>query len=116
MKTIREIKNERLAGVLAEGRDTVLAAVPDGMTGLALADLIRASGRKRLLFVARDGQRSAEVERAVRFFAPDIEVLDFPAWDCLPYDRVSPHPSIVAKRMATLARLAEPIRTGRRSC
>ncbi|HXW26941.1 MAG TPA: transcription-repair coupling factor, partial [Xanthobacteraceae bacterium] len=40
------------------------------------------------------------------FFAPDIEVLEFPAWDCLPYDRVSPHPAVVAQRMITLARLA----------
>ena len=34
-----------------------------------------------------------------RFFAPDIEVLEFPAWDCLPYDRVSPHAGVVAQRM-----------------
>ena len=31
------------------------------------------------------------LSRALGFFAPDIEVLEFPAWDCLPYDRVSPH-------------------------
>ena len=108
MKTIREIKEQALAGVLVAGRETTLAAVPDGMTGMALADLLKAAGRQRLLFVARDGQRSAEVERALRFFAPEIEVLDFPAWDCLPYDRVSPHPTVVAKRMGTLARLTEP--------
>jgi transcription-repair coupling factor (superfamily II helicase) len=34
-------------------------------------------------------------------------VLDFPAWDCLPYDRVSPNPEISARRMATLAVLAD---------
>src|SRR5438445_117233 len=33
-------------------------------------------------------------------------VLEFPAWDCLPYDRVSPHPSAVAQRMLALSRLA----------
>jgi transcription-repair coupling factor (superfamily II helicase) len=32
--------------------------------------------------------------------------LEFPAWDCLPYDRVSPHAAIVAQRMMTLARLS----------
>jgi transcription-repair coupling factor (superfamily II helicase) len=85
-----------------------LAAVPDGIVGKVLADLSTASGAKRLLFVARDGQRLAEIERAVRFFAPGIEILDFPAWDCLPYDRVSPHPTIAARRMATLSRLVQP--------
>src|SRR5690606_9377243 len=44
--------------------------------------------------------------RALRFFAPAIEQFDFPAWDCVPYDRVSPHAGIVAQRMATLSGLA----------
>src|SRR6185437_11163416 len=34
------------------------------------------------------------------------EILEFPAWDCLPYDRVSPHAALVAQRMTALARLA----------
>ena len=48
----------------------------------------------------------AALARALSFFAPDIDVLELPAWDCLPYDRVSPHAVIVAQRMATLSRLA----------
>ena len=48
----------------------------------------------------------AALARALAFFAPDIEVLEFPAWDCLPYDRVSPHAGIVAQRMTALSRLA----------
>src|SRR6266576_2285829 len=52
------------------------------------------------------GVRMAVLSRALSFFAPDIEVLEFPAWDCLPYDRVSPHPAVVAQRVMTLARLA----------
>ena len=39
---------------------------------------------------------------------PKVEVLRFPAWDCLPYDRVSPNPAIVSERIACLARLLEP--------
>ena len=46
---------------------------------------------------------------ALAFFAPDALVLDFPAWDCLPYDRVSPNPAISARRMATLAALAHGV-------
>ena len=38
---------------------------------------------------------------------PEAEILRFPAWDCLPYDRVSPNPALVSERIATLARLLE---------
>ena len=59
-----------------------------------------------LVVVCRDGPRMATLSRALGFFAPDIEVLEFPAWDCLPYDRASPHADVVAQRMMTLSRLA----------
>ena len=44
---------------------------------------------------------------ALAVLAPEAAVLDLPAWDCLPYDRVSPNPDISARRMATLAALAQ---------
>ncbi len=99
--------NRRLTTLLARPGESTLAAVPDGMAGKALADLMHATGTRRLLFVARDGQRLAEIERALTFFAPAIEAIEFPAWDCLPYDRVSPHGAIVARRMAALARIGQ---------
>jgi transcription-repair coupling factor (superfamily II helicase) len=94
------------------GRPLLLSGVADGAEGLVLADLARsvAGGAVppaiSLAVVCRDGQRMAALARALAFFAPDIEVLEFPAWDCLPYDRVSPHPAVVAQRMTALARLA----------
>ena len=68
----------------------------------------RAPMRRRLalLVICRDGPRMAALARALAFFAPDIDVLEFPAWDCLPYDRVSPHAGVVAQRMTALSRLA----------
>jgi transcription-repair coupling factor (superfamily II helicase) len=100
------------ADQLKAGRPLTLAGVPDGAEGLVIADLARAiAGSKNapaisLAVVCRDGARMAAASRALSFFAPDIEVLEFPAWDCLPYDRVSPHPAVVAQRVMTLARLA----------
>ena len=58
-----------------------------------------------VLHVARDDKRMAAMQAALRFFAPDMPVITFPAWDCLPYDRVSPNADISAARMATLAGL-----------
>ncbi len=40
-----------------------------------------------LAVICRDGQRMAALARALSFFAPEIQTLEFPAWDCLPYDR-----------------------------
>ncbi len=97
-----------LANAFEKSDEITIAGVPDGMVGKAIGDLLAGSGSMRLLFIARDGQRIGEVERVLRFFAPDVDVLDFPAWDCVPYDRVSPHAGIVARRMATLAALTQP--------
>jgi transcription-repair coupling factor (superfamily II helicase) len=41
-----------------------------------------------------------------RFLAPELEILTLPAWDTLPYDRVSPSHAITAARLNTLSRLA----------
>ena len=81
-----------------------LAAAPEGFDALIMADLARARGGL-CLFVARDTARASAFAGALGFFAPDMEVLRFPSWDCLPYDRMSPSPAIAAERMATLSRL-----------
>jgi len=97
---------------LTRGRPLLLAGVADGAEGLVVADLARAiaagpqAPAVSLAVVCRDGARMAMLSRALAFFAPDVEVMEFPAWDCLPYDRASPHAVVVAQRMTTLARLA----------
>ncbi len=60
-----------------------------------------------VLHIARDDGRLAALSEAIRFFAPEIEVIGIPAWDCLPYDRVSPNGAIIAERIAGLCRLQE---------
>ena len=60
-----------------------------------------------ILHVTRDDARMARLAEALAFVAPEAEVLRFPAWDCLPYDRVSPNPALVSERIATLTRLLE---------
>ena len=100
------------ADLLEPGRPLTLTGVADGAEGLVVADLARAVAARpsapatSLAVVCRDGPRMAALARALVFFAPDMDVLQFPAWDCLPYDRASPHAGVVAQRMTTLARLA----------
>ncbi|MGE5536814.1 MAG: transcription-repair coupling factor [Acidobacteriota bacterium] len=100
------------AQLLRPGAALTLAQVADGAEGFVLADLARSVAARAnapaisLAVICRDGQRMATLSRAISFFAPDIVTFEFPAWDCLPYDRVSPNGAIVAQRMITLSRLA----------
>src|SRR5258708_16303829 len=100
------------AELLTPDRPLTLSNVADGAEGLVISDLARAIAARTnppatsVLVICRDGPRMAALARALSFFAPDIDVLQFPAWDCQPYDRVSPHGAIVAQRMTVLSRLA----------
>jgi len=58
------------------------------------------------VYVAKDDRHALMALAAGRFFAPQLDVVYLPAWDCLPYDRVSPSPAIAAMRCASLARIA----------
>ncbi|MGH6874684.1 MAG: CarD family transcriptional regulator, partial [Aestuariivirgaceae bacterium] len=83
----------------------LLTRVPPGMNAMVLADLTRRAAPRRHLHIVRDDQRLASLAEALAFFAPDVKLLRFPAWDCLPYDRVPPVAEIVAQRLTTLGEL-----------
>ncbi|MFQ6552367.1 transcription-repair coupling factor [Aestuariibius insulae] len=68
--------------------------------------ILRELERGPVCHVARDDKRLEAMRSALAFFAPKVPVVVFPAWDCLPFDRVSPNSDISAARMATLAALA----------
>jgi transcription-repair coupling factor (superfamily II helicase) len=76
---------------------------PDGANMLALADRVIAGGP--LVYVARDDLRMMAMRDALSLLVPQAELLVLPAWDCLPFDRLSPQGSLVGQRIETLARL-----------
>jgi transcription-repair coupling factor (superfamily II helicase) len=86
--------------------------VSDGAEALALVEAAKFKHSQGIdtsalvIYVARDQQRASSIENALTFFAPEIEALPFPSWDCQPYDRASPNAAVVARRVATLALLA----------
>ncbi|NTB98107.1 transcription-repair coupling factor [Agrobacterium tumefaciens] len=90
---------------LVSSADTPLTIgnVPSGMEALLLADMARAG--TSVAYVMSDGQRVADLEQILGFVAPDIPVMTLPAWDCLPYDRVSPSADTSARRLAALSGL-----------
>ena len=90
---------------MSKSTHITVGGAPEGHDArLILKEVARGAGP--VLHIARDDKRLAAVQAALAFFAPSIPVIVFPAWDCLPYDRVSPNADISAARMATLAGLA----------
>ncbi|WP_157019148.1 transcription-repair coupling factor [Mesorhizobium xinjiangense] len=83
-----------------------ISNVADGYEAFVLARIAtEACGDGPLIFVARDGQRLPSLADALAFVAPGLPVLELPAWDCLPYDRVSPGADAAARRLDALARM-----------
>lgn len=81
-----------------------VSGAPEGYDAQLILRELEA-GDRPVCHIARDDKRMAAMQDALRFFAPDMPVIVFPGWDCLPYDRVSPNADISAARMATLAAL-----------
>ena len=94
-----DIKN-----IIQSREPLTLASVPAGFTPLLLADISRAA-QNAAMFIATDDAAMRSIADAVPFYAPEIEIIEFPAWDCLPYDRASPSIAITAARMAALQSL-----------
>jgi transcription-repair coupling factor (superfamily II helicase) len=91
--------------MLKPGRVTV-AGAPEGCSALELARLAFETPDRPLLHIARDDSSMSRMAEALAFFAPRLNILTFPAWDCLPYDRVSPNMEVVARRLDVLTRIA----------
>src|SRR3546814_18582440 len=83
-----------LPKVLSATRPMTLAGAPMGFLPWLAADLARAAARKkggaRAVFIAPDEAAMRHIVDAAHDFAPELETLSFPAWDCLPYARASP--------------------------
>lgn len=93
-----------LSRILKADTPLTLAQVARGAQPLVMADLARAS-TGRAVFIAPDDSAMRSIVDAAAFFAPELEVIEFPAWDSLPYDRASPALSISARRLSALFRL-----------
>ncbi|MCH2546334.1 MAG: transcription-repair coupling factor [Alphaproteobacteria bacterium] len=87
--------------------NAVLSPAPAGSEAFILAEIARAGGTRPIIHIATDDREIDTLSHVLACIAPDISTLTFPAWDCLPYDRVSPHHSIVAERVITLATLTQ---------
>lgn len=90
-----------LLKILKAKSPITLSGVPAGFQPWLLADIARAAPG-RAMFVAPDEQLMRAVADTAHYFAPEIEIVEIPAWDCLPYDRASPSLRTASARLAGL--------------
>jgi len=96
-----------LHNILAARAPMTLAGAPAGFLPWLAADLARAT-KGRAVFISPDEAAMRALVDAAHYFAPELETLSFPAWDCLPYDRSSPSLRSTSERLATLHGLQRP--------
>lgn len=76
-------------------------SIHSGTEGLLLPKIKQGS----TLFICKDNDEIDRIEQLLSFFSPETKVLTFPEWDCLPYDRISPSPTISQHRLKCLTSL-----------
>ena len=79
------------------------ASVIPGSEAFVLAELLRK--HHTIIHIMLDDMHMARTEATLAFFFPEVDILNLPAWDCIPYDRISPNNTITSQRIATLSRL-----------
>ncbi|HEU4912499.1 MAG TPA: transcription-repair coupling factor [Actinomycetes bacterium] len=81
--------------------------VPPGVRPFVVAALAGRAGRT-VLAVTATGREAEDLATALRDLLPADAVVDFPSWETLPHERLSPRSDTVGRRLAVLRRLAHP--------
>ena len=106
------LRQDETLGALA-GAPSALLAVPEPARAFAIAGLAHLTGRHPIVVAVptvADGDRLAHDLAA---FVGDDEVDVFPAWETLPFERVSPSVETMGRRLRTMWRLRQPGRMPR---
>ncbi|MQS06967.1 transcription-repair coupling factor [Streptomyces alkaliphilus] len=80
---------------------------PAAVRPFAVAALARGTERT-VLAVTATGREAEDLAAALRSLLPPDGVVEFPSWETLPHERLSPRSDTVGRRLAVLRRLAHP--------
>ena len=88
---------------LASGARSADFSLVDGLRAPLLAGLLtRTGGPRALLAVVATGRESEALRRSLASYLPSATIVEFPAWETLPHERLSPSAETVGKRIAAL--------------
>ena len=80
--------------------------IPFGFEG-HLIDSISKINQKNIIYLAKDDKDADIIKSSLLFFNSKIKILNFPAQDCLPYDRSGPRLKIQSERLTLLSKLCD---------
>ena len=102
MSNLKEILAREFYSDISKIND--LGEIPEGSEPLLINE-ISENLDNNILIIARDLKRYQQLKDGLEFFL-NKDVLLYPQWDCVPYDRISPNKLITSKRLETLSRLS----------
>ncbi|MEM7617082.1 MAG: transcription-repair coupling factor, partial [Pseudomonadota bacterium] len=86
-------------------KNLMLSPVANGLDALLIQDFFKASKNNFIIYISRNDKNMQQIIDNIKFTIDDIDILQLPAWDCLPYDRISPAKEIISKRIECLVDL-----------
>src|SRR3954465_9118569 len=96
-----------IAAVDGVGTPTVDLSAPPGLRPFLLASLAARTGRT-VLAVTATSREAEDLVTSLQSLLPPDSVVDYPAWETLPHERLSPRADTVGRRLAVLRRLRHP--------
>ena len=88
-----------------QNKGKTFSSVPKGYDSFLVSSFVQSASHD-IIYIASDGSELANMASLLEYLNPKLKVLRFPAWDTVPYDRVSPNPTIIASRIECLSELA----------
>ncbi len=95
----------------ALGDPSARIAVVEVARPMAIAALAQLSGRRPLVVACPTGASAGQLFDDLTQFMPEGDVVHFPAWETLPFERVSPSVETMGQRLEVLWRLRNPDHT-----
>ena len=95
------------------GRGAAVLAVPEPARAFTVAGLAQLSERHPLVVALPTATDAERLAHDVRAFLGDEHVDTFPAWETLPFERVSPSVETMGRRLRAMWRLRNPQRAPR---
>ena len=97
-----------LIGVM--GKRSAVVAVPEAGRPLSLAAIADQTERSPVVVAVPTSVEAERLRSDLALFLGDDEVSLFPAWETLPFERISPNVETMGRRLEVLWRLQDPVR------
>ncbi|MEY2756095.1 MAG: hypothetical protein RJB65_2453 [Actinomycetota bacterium] len=91
----------------AIGSDAGIVAIPESARAIGIAALAQLSDRRPLVIACPTGSDAGQLYDDLSQYMPDDSVVLFPAWETLPFERVSPSVETMGRRLEVLWRLRQ---------